>query len=220
MTTVVLLSGGLDSTVLLTESERRGEKVEAISFDYGQRHSRELEASRAVAACLNIPHTIVQVNLAKLSPTSSQTSKSIDVPKGHYADESMRVTVVPNRNMVMLSLAISRAIAIGANTVAYAAHRGDHAIYPDCRPVFVHAMEQAAMLCHYAPVHVLAPFLNLSKAEIVRRGASAAAPLQLTYSCYVGGPHHCGQCGTCVERREAFELAEVLDPTVYAEVPA
>jgi 7-cyano-7-deazaguanine synthase len=220
MKVVVLLSGGLDSTVLAADLHKRGERLEAITFNYGQRHARELDAARAVAASLNIPQNIVDLDLARLAPTSSQTSSSIAVPHGHYADESMRVTVVPNRNMVMLSLAIARAIADGADAVAFAAHKGDHAIYPDCRLPFVRAMEKVAAVCHYDPIQILTPFLNSSKTDIVRRGALVRAPFALTYSCYEGGPQHCGECGTCVERREAFARARVLDPTTYAEVTA
>jgi len=220
MKTVLLLSGGIDSTALAVDLLAQGQQVEAISFDYGQRHVRELEAARAVAQCLNIPQIVVALDLARIAPTSSQTSREIPVPKGHYADESMRITVVPNRNMCMLSLATAHAIASGAECVAYAAHKGDHAIYPDCRPAFVYAMEKVMALCDYEPIRLLAPYAALSKADIVLRGANFGAPFALTYSCYAGEALHCGACGTCVERREAFQRAGVLDPTAYEAVTA
>jgi 7-cyano-7-deazaguanine synthase len=128
----------------------------------------------------------------------------------------MRVTVVPNRNMILLAVAIGHAIASGADAVAYGAHAGDHAVYPDCRPAFAEAMAEAAGLCHYDPgVTLLRPFIDRTKADIVRLGAALGVPFALTWSCYEGGVRHCGRCGTCVERREAFTLAGVPDPTEY-----
>jgi len=215
MNTVVLLSGGMDSAVLLADLLDAGNVVEALSFDYGQRHRRELDAANAVARYYGVPHSVLPLPLAALAPTSSQTNEAIPVPHGHYADESMRVTVVPNRNMVMLSIAIARAIATGATAVAFAAHSGDHAVYPDCRQAFIEAMRKAARLCDYAPIQIDTPYCLLTKAEIAERGQRLAVPFELTYSCYEGAEAHCGACGTCVERREAFELARVSDPTDY-----
>ena len=215
MKCVALLSGGLDSTVLISDMVHLGFEVEALSFEYGQRHARELQAAQAVTEHLGIAHIIVPLPLATLAPTSSLTSKNIAVPLGHYEDDSMRATVVPNRNMILLAFGIARAIATDVDVVAYAAHKGDHAIYPDCRAEFVHAMRKVATLCDYAPVALHAPYLTMTKADIVTRGASVRAPFELTYSCYQGRAAHCGQCGTCVERKEAFAIAGVTDPTRY-----
>lgn len=213
MKTVVLFSGGLDSTVLASMPE----DMHLLSFDYGQRHRVELERASAIAAHLRLPHEVVDLRgITHLLGGSSQTDPAIDVPEGHYADASMRATVVPNRNMIMLSVAAARAISLGATEVAYAAHAGDYAIYPDCRPAFVDAMRSALGLCHYdGGIRLVVPFGAVSKAHVVLMGVSLAAPMHLSWSCYKGGAVHCGMCGTCRERREAFELAGVPDPTVY-----
>ena len=218
MKTIVLLSGGLDSTVLLTYCLSLHHEVKAIGFDYGQRHRRELESALAVARSLGVEFTVA--DLSALKPVlagSSQTSDDIDVPFGHYAEETMKATVVPNRNMLMLAVAGAWAISSEFEQVAYAAHAGDHPIYPDCRPGFVDALSSAMQLAHWHGVNIFAPFINRTKAEIVRLGNQLAAPLDLTWSCYVGGEKHCKRCGTCVERVEAFQLAGVIDPTVYEQ---
>lgn len=217
MKTYLLMSGGVDSTVLAVQLkmiERR--EVHAVAFDYGQRHQRELKAADKIAGVLDIPLTVIHLPfMATFLPGSSQTDEKVEVPEGHYTDETMKLTVVPNRNMVMLALAAAIAIANKAERLAYAAHAGDHAIYPDCRPAFIEALTKALDLCDWNPVKLEAPFAQRSKADIVRLGSAIAAPLGLTYSCYKGGRLHCGKCGTCVERREAFEQAGVTDPTSY-----
>jgi 7-cyano-7-deazaguanine synthase len=215
---VVLLSGGLDSTTLLAERRSEGRVVLPIAFNYSQRHLKELEAADDVAKHYGL--TLKVVNLQGLYDVvrgaSSQTGDD-PVPHGHYADESMRVTVVPNRNMTFLAVATAYAIAQGAAEICYAAHAGDHAIYPDCRPQFADAMRLAIALCDYperTPI-LVTPFVRWSKASIVAIGADMKVPYELTYSCYEGRLAHCGLCGTCVERKEAFVLASVPDPTVY-----
>lgn len=142
-------------------------------------------------------------------------NESIAVPEGHYEDESMKSTVVPNRNMILLSIATAGSIASGLEGVAYAAHAGDHAIYPDCRPAFADAMNEAIKLCDYTSQRLVRPFVSLTKADIVKAGAALGVPFERTWSCYNGGATHCGKCGTCVERIEAFKLAGVSDPTDY-----
>lgn len=127
----------------------------------------------------------------------------------------MKLTVVPNRNMILLALAGAWAVSTKSEAIAYAAHAGDHAIYPDCRPEFAEAMQGALLLCDWHPVRIARPFLAMSKADLVKLGAELGVPFALTWSCYKGGDKHCGKCGTCVERREAFELAGVPDPTKY-----
>lgn len=217
MSTVAIFSGGLDSAVMLTAlADRVSGNVVALSFDYGQRHSKELAYAEAFARSLGVRHEVADLRgIRHLIGSSSQTSPNIAVPEGHYAEESMKLTVVPNRNMIMLSVAIGFAVSLRYNAVSYGAHAGDHAIYPDCRPEFVAAMNQVAALCDWHRVELRAPFLGYSKADIVTLGASLGVPFADTWSCYKGGAVHCGRCGTCVERHEAFAIAGVVDPTVY-----
>lgn len=220
MKTVVVLSGGLDSTVLLHKvvEEVGTEQVLAISVLYGQRHRRELKHAQHAATRIGVRHEVL--DLTALAPAlrgSALTSEDVAVPHGHYADESMKATVVPNRNMLLLAVAGSYAIANGARCLAYGAHAGDHAIYPDCRPEFVNVMASAFGLADWSPLELYAPFIFQKKEDIVREGARLGVPMETTWSCYEGGDKHCGQCGTCVERIEAFTLAGVQDRTVYAE---
>lgn len=218
MKTVVLLSGGLDSTVLAGHLLARGDEVVGLSVHYGQKHAQELEAARLVGLHYNIPHHNVWLDpLRRIMAGSSQTDPSIPVPEGHYEDPSMRITVVPNRNMLLLAVAGALAVSQKAEGVALAAHAGDHAVYPDCRPEFADAMSKALALCDYTPLKLVRPFIHDTKADIVRRGVACKAPMELTYSCYKGEKEHCGKCGTCVERREAFEKAGVPDPTKYQQ---
>ena len=219
MRAVALFSGGMDSTTMLWALREAQYEVEALSFDYGQRHRKELESAVAICAQERIPHSVVDVASAFrfLSGTTALLDGDIEVPEGHYAADSMKATVVPNRNMILLSLAIGRAIATKAEVVAYAAHAGDHTIYPDCRPIFAAVMKSVALVCDWSPVRLLTPFLSLTKAEIVTMAHEAGTPLEKTWSCYKGGELHCGKCGTCVERIEAFELAGVKDPTEYSK---
>jgi 7-cyano-7-deazaguanine synthase len=211
---VVLLSGGLDSSVLLGSRVGIGDECRAVSVWYGQRHAIEVDAAKHVSDYYRVPHEVIDLPPSLLA--GSALTGGGEVPHGHYADESMRVTVVPNRNMLLLAIAGAVAVREGAGAVAYAAHTGDHAVYPDCRPAFADAMGAALSLCGYHPVDLLRPFVRMTKADIVRSGWVNRVPLGLTYSCYEGGDRHCGRCGTCVERREAFALAGVPDPTVYA----
>jgi 7-cyano-7-deazaguanine synthase len=170
----------------------------------------------SIAALAGIPVTSVIVDSVIFKGAeSSQTNARVAVPKGHYEDASMRTTVVPNRNMILLSLAGAVAEGWNAQCIAYAAHAGDHAIYPDCRPEFVMHLNQALRTGTYNGVELYTPFVQLRKEEIVVRGKQLRAPFHLTYSCYEGRPRHCGACGTCTERREAFRLAGVTDPTEY-----
>lgn len=218
---VVLASGGLDSTTLAYCLRDRGAKVRLLSFDYGQRHARELDCARRLASGLGVPHDVADLrSVGSLLRGSALTDPLVPVPDGHYAAESMRTTVVPNRNAVMLDIAVAVAIANGCDAVAFGAHGGDHAVYPDCRPAFVTAFTASVMLANQGslPVgfQVVAPFLDCDKAGIVRVGERLGVPFAATWSCYQGGAVHCGTCGTCTERREAFRLAGVSDPTRYA----
>lgn len=214
---VLIHSGGLDSTVLLYDLVAAGHDVSTLSVHYGQRHARELDAATTLAAGLGVRHEMADLRaIAPLLAGSSLTSTDIAVPEGHYAEESMKATVVPNRNMLLLAVAAARAIGQKADAIAYAAHGGDHAIYPDCRPEFADAMRHAIGLADWHRLELLRPFVYLTKADIVGRGAALAVPFAATWSCYQGGDLHCGRCGTCIERREAFHLAGVPDPTAYA----
>jgi 7-cyano-7-deazaguanine synthase len=215
---VVLMSGGLDSSVLASVLEASGYEVNGLSIDYGQRHRRELECAVAYCRAGAIPHKVVTLEgFASLIPTSSQTNREVAVPHGHYAHDSMKSTVVPNRNMVMLSIAAAHAIAIKADAIAIAAHAGDHTIYPDCRREFLNAFVDAVREGNWdaEEFSLFAPFVDVDKAGIVTMGQEVNAPMHLTYSCYEGRARHCGRCGTCVERREAFQQAGITDPTEY-----
>jgi 7-cyano-7-deazaguanine synthase len=216
MKVVVILSGGMDSTVLLHSYKKHASEVRALSINYGQRHMRELYFAEAQAAKAKVPWAVADLSsLRHILPGSSQTDSNVPVPHGHYAAETMKLTVVPNRNMILLSVAIGHAIAHKMDAVAYAAHAGDHAIYPDCRIEFVNAMQEAASLCDWRNVMLHSPYVDLTKAQIVSIGSELGVDFAQTYSCYQGNEIHCGKCGTCVERREAFSLAGVVDPTVY-----
>ena len=217
--TLVLLSGGLDSTVLAASLLDEGHPVEAVSIHYGQRHKKELHAAAAVADAFGVRHDVVDLGVLRQHLTGSALTDDVDVPDGHYAEASMRATVVPNRNAIMLSVAVGVAVARGHAQVATAVHAGDHFIYPDCRPYFITAMDQAALVGTegFGDVRVVAPFVGISKADIASLGNRLGAPVGLSWSCYKGGDIHCGRCGTCVERSEAHRIAGVPDPTVYAD---
>lgn len=214
--TILIYSGGMDSTVLLYNLLAEGDEVAALSIDYGQRHRRELGAGHAITTRLGVEHHLADLSaLRPLLAGSSQTSEGVAVPHGHYAAETMKLTVVPNRNMLMLAVAGAWAISRKADRIAYAAHAGDHAIYPDCREEFVQPLAQALENADWHRVRIARPFITMTKAEICGLGHRLGVPFDLTYSCYEGRDAHCGKCGTCVERKEAFQLANVNDPTVY-----
>lgn len=218
MKTVLIYSGGLDSTVLLYHLRAAGHLVHALSVNYGQRHVCELDHAADICSELQLPNPVADLSaIQPLIAGSSLTSADIEVAEGHYTEESMKSTVVPNRNMILLSIAAGHALSIGAQQIAYAAHSGDHAIYPDCRNEFADAMAEAIRLCDWSTVELSRPFVDWTKADIVRRGAELNLPFEKTWSCYKGGEIHCGRCGTCIERREAFDLAGIADPTTYAK---
>lgn len=217
MKTTLVCSGGLDSVSLAHVLAAEGNLSRLVSFDYGQRHTKELTFAALCAQRLDVPHHVIDLRSVGASLTGSALTDDVDVPDGHYAEETMKVTVVPNRNAIMLTIAYGVAAAQGDDAVATAVHGGDHFIYPDCRPAFTDAFDtmQRAALDGYADVVLHVPFVHRSKADIVREGARVDTPFDQTWSCYKGGDLHCGRCGTCVERREAFELAGVPDPTKY-----
>lgn len=216
--TILIYSGGLDSTALLYSLKAEGRDLKALSINYGQRHSRELEFAKKNCEALGIEHRTVDLSTLKpLLGGSSQTDANVAVPEGHYAAENMKLTVVPNRNMLMLSVAAAWAISEKADSIAYAAHAGDHAIYPDCRPEFVDALNGALALADWHKVSIERPFINITKGGIVKLASNLNVPFGNTWSCYKGGDVHCGRCGTCVERLLAFKEAGVTDPTQYED---
>lgn len=222
MKVVALFSGGMDSTVLLAHLIHEGHDVDALSVNYGQRHSRELQSAINIAARFHVKHDVADLTtLRMLLGGSALTDATVSVPDGHYAEESMRATVVPNRNAIMLSVAAGVAVARGASRVYTAVHAGDHFIYPDCRPGFIEALSDATMLgtAGFGDVEIRAPFVHWTKAQICKHGSELGAPLAASWSCYKGGANHCGSCGTCYERREAFDLAGVHDRTTYDATP-
>jgi len=221
MKAVTLLSGGLDSTTLAYLLKDQGYHLYLLSFDYGQRHRKELEAAASIGNHLGV-WDVVKLGvvtpgantapLGVLLKGSSLTDTSVPVPDGHYAAESMKATVVPNRNMIMLSIAGGIAVAEGANGIATGVHAGDHFIYPDCRPDFIEAASHALAVGNEGfgnlfDKPILTPFINWTKAEIARAGISLGVDFSQTWSCYKGGEKHCGKCGTCVERLEAIDEA-------------
>lgn len=219
MKTRVVCSGGLDSVSLAHKVAAEGVLTGLVSFDYGQRHRKELDFAALCAQRLGVPHDIVDIAGVGRVLSGSALTDDVTVPDGHYAEETMKLTVVPNRNAIMLTIAFGMAAARGDAAVATAVHGGDHFIYPDCRPGFIEAFGamQAHALGEDASVVLQAPFLHGSKADIVTEGHRHGTPFAQTWSCYKGGERHCGRCGTCVERREAFDLAGIADPTDYAD---
>lgn len=211
---VIIYSGGLDSTTLLYEERER--VALAVTFDYGSNHAaREIACARYHCARLGIEHLVIELGFMGRYFHSSLLSGADAIPGGSYDEENMKSTVVPFRNGIMLSIACGLAESRGLTRVLIANHGGDHAIYPDCRPGFVAAMDAAMQAGTYDGVTLAAPYTHLSKADLVRRGAALGIDYAHTYSCYRGGEHHCGSCGTCTERREAFLQAGIPDPTVY-----
>ena len=211
---VIIYSGGLDSTTLLYEERER--VALAVTFDYGSNHAaREIACARHHCDMLGVEHIVIDLAFVKRYFASSLISGADAIPDGNYTDENMKSTVVPFRNGIMLSVACGIAESRGLTRVLIANHGGDHAIYPDCRPDFVGAMDAAMRAGTYVNVMLAAPYTDLTKADIVRRGAALGIDYGQTYSCYRGGERHCGTCGTCTERKEAFCEAGIFDPTVY-----
>lgn len=201
--TVVIHSGGLDSTVLLFYLRHHSHDVVSLSFDYGQRHLKELGYAAALCCRHKIQHVEVEIPWGFFKGDSALTGLT-PVPHGHYEDESMKKTVVPGRNALFISSAVAMCPQLGADRVAIGVHSGDHAIYPDCRPEFVSSMQQAVKFGTGGDVALLAPFVDWDKRWIVELGRALDVPFEETWTCYEGKMHPCGKCGSCVEREEAL----------------
>lgn len=216
MKTLVLLSGGMDSVTALHWAAAAHEVTGTVSFDYGSKHNaREIPMAAWQASQLGVRHEVITLDFINRLFASDLLQSGGGIPEGHYEEESMKRTVVPFRNGIMLAIACGLAESRNAEALVIAAHGGDHAIYPDCREPFMRSMADAMRHGTYAEVHLLRPFIECDKTEIVRRGIALGVDFAHTWSCYQGRSIHCGRCGTCVERREAFLRAGVADPTVY-----
>jgi 7-cyano-7-deazaguanine synthase len=202
----------MDSVTLLYHLRSQGYEVHALSFDYGQRHKKELDYARGICAELGVPHYVVDLSSVNVLLKGSSLTDDIDVPEGHYAEPTMKQTVVPNRNMIMLSIAVGHAVSIEAEAVFFGAHAGDHAIYPDCRKEFVEVLSAVCQIANYHPVRIEAPFIDMDKGDIAIRGKELGVPYNRTWTCYKGLERHCGKCGACAERIEAMAKAGVVEP--------
>lgn len=219
MKTVIIVSGGMDSITLLHEIYQTITKdIDVLSFDYGSKHNRkEIPCAKYHAEKLGLKHIVIPLTFMNGLFKSSLLASGDDIPEGHYADENMKSTVVPFRNGIMLSIAVGYAESVGASLVYLGSHYGDHAIYPDCREKFTAAMSKAAKLGTYKKVGIISPYKNLMKWDIVKRGTKLGVEYARTWSCYKGLDKPCGRCGTCVERKEAFEKAGIADNIEYME---
>ncbi len=212
MKTVVVVSGGMDSVTLLHEAKKRSEETQALSFDYGQRHRKELEYAESNCTKLSVPWRLVDMRSLTTLLSDSALTFGKDVPDGKYNEAVQKQTVVPNRNMIMASIAIGVAVNDKFDTVALGVHAGDHAIYPDCRPEFIAALGKIAYVANYQPIRIWTPYLRVGKGYIVRRGTELGVDFSLSWTCYKGESVPCGVCGSCTERAEAFESNGLKDP--------
>jgi len=210
MQVVVLCSGGMDSVTALHWARQQHDVCAVLSFDYGSKHNAcEIPFAAEQAKLAGAPHTVIPLDFIGEYFKSDLLKSGGEIPEGHYADENMRRTVVPFRNGIMLAVAGGFAET----------HGGDHTIYPDCREDFMRAFGNALRFGTYAAIQLLRPFIEMTKAQIVNEGGRLGVDYARTWSCYKGGKIHCGKCGTCVERREAFLQAGVPDPTAYESTP-
>jgi 7-cyano-7-deazaguanine synthase len=212
---IVIYSGGMDSFTVLNRALHDGKEVFALTFDYGQRHVKEIEYASTVCQSLNVNHKVIDISAINQLLAGSSLTDDIDIPQGHYEAESMKSTVVPNRNMILLSLAVGYAVSVGASQVYYGAHSGDHAIYPDCRPEFVMKMNEVCKIANYESVEIFSPYLTVTKSDILTDGLKMGLKYDNTWTCYNGRDKACGQCGACQERLEAFSDNNVTDPLNY-----
>lgn len=211
---LIILSGGMDSTTLM--HSQKGRIALAVSFNYGSNHNeRELECAKWQCELLGIEHIVIPLGFMGEYFKSSLLGGKDEIPKGEYDLDNMKSTVVPFRNGIMLSVACGLAESRGLKHVMMANHGGDHSIYPDCRPEFTHAMNQAMKAGTFDEITLIDPFTNISKSDIAKIGNRLGVDFSHTYSCYCGEEKHCGECGTCRERKLAFMEANIPDPTPY-----
>jgi len=213
---IVLLSGGMDSVCALYDSIAKYDVLLTISFDYGSKHNiREIPYAEYHAKLLNIKHIVIQLSFMEQYFESSLLKGGIDIPEGEYQESNMKQTVVPFRNGIMLSIATGLAESKNCSVIVIGAHADDNAVYPDCREEFIATFSSAATLGTYSKVKVYAPFINMDKAQIAACGKELGVDFSKTWSCYKGEELHCGKCGTCVQRINAFKEAQISDPTTY-----
>ena len=212
---VVIYSGGMDSFTILNKAKAEGYDLYALTFDYGQKHSKEIEFATNVCNELEIKHKIIDITAINQLLQSSSLTSDLDIPEGHYEAASMKSTVVPNRNMILLSLAVGYAVSVNASQVYYGAHSGDHAIYPDCRPEFVMKMNDVCKIANYEAVEIFSPYLTVTKTDILTDGLKMGLSYDDTWTCYNGREKACGKCGACQERLEAFADNNTTDPLAY-----
>ncbi len=219
---VIIASGGVDSSTLLYKAVSEGFQVYALTFIYGQRHLKEIKSAEKISSVLGVEHKVVDISsMNTLLQGSALTDPSIDVPEvpetaEHY--DTLKSTIVPNRNAIFLSIAIGYATSLGADHVFFGAHFSDRGVYPDCRKEFVLAFQESERLATDNPDLVIdAPFVEVDKSEIVRLGSELGVPFEHTWTCYRGGELHCGVCSSCRERKRAFAESGVLDPTGYEQ---
>jgi 7-cyano-7-deazaguanine synthase len=212
---VVIFSGGMDSFTVLNMAVKQGYEVYALSFNYGQRHKKELDYAARACEKLAVAHKTIDISAINELIGGSSLTSDIEVAEGHYAQESMKSTVVPNRNMILLSMAVGYAVSLEASKVFYGAHSGDHAIYPDCRPEFVDKMNDVCAIANYEAVEIVTPFLYQSKIAILEAGLAMGLDYNQTWTCYNGRDKACGKCGACQERLEAFAKNGMTDPLEY-----
>jgi 7-cyano-7-deazaguanine synthase len=212
--TVLVYSGGMDSTTLLYKLLEEGREVRAISFNYGQKHSKELVFARKTCKKLGVKHKVVDISFLKELVSNSALTSDIEVPEGHYAGENMKITVVPNRNMIMASIAIGYAVNVGFDEVALGVHAGDHTIYPDCRPEFITHLDHVSRIANFKSIEIYTPFLDIDKGDIAIIGKKLKVDYSLAWTCYKGKNKPCGKCGACQERAEAFQKAKLKDPLI------
>lgn len=212
---VVIFSGGMDSFTVLNRALHDGKTVYALTFDYGQKHVKEINCASKVCQQLGVAHKVIDISSINELLAGSSLTDDIDIPEGHYEAQNMKSTVVPNRNMILLSLAVGYAVSVKASQVYYGAHSGDHAIYPDCRPEFVMKMNDVCKIANYDAVEIFSPYLSVTKSDILTDGLTMGLRYDDTWTCYNGREKACGKCGACQERLEAFADNNAIDPIAY-----
>ncbi len=215
---VIILSGGMDSTVLLASEISNCRKIAALSFDYGSKHnSRELPMAARSCREFGISHEIVKLPFIDQLFSSSLLQSGEEIPDGAYDSANMKSTVVPFRNGILIAIGVGYAESIGASRILLGSHSGDHHIYPDCRPEFNAAMQETARHGTDGKVAVVFPFAAMDKRDIGDLGRKLHIDYTRTWTCYKGEENHCGICGACDERKYALRFGEGLDPTVYLQ---